>query len=61
MPELGPDSALTRSSIARSRPRVTEPAERLLAAILSADVAGYSRLMADDEDSTVRALRAWRE
>ena len=36
-------------------------AERRLAAILSADVAGYSRLMADDEDATVRALRATRE
>jgi class 3 adenylate cyclase len=36
-------------------------ADRRLAAILSADVAGYSRLMADDEDATVRTLRAWRE
>ncbi len=35
--------------------------ERRLAAILSADVAGYSRLMAEDEDGTVRTLRAWRE
>jgi adenylate cyclase len=31
-------------------------AERKLAAILSADVVGYSRLMAEDEDATVRAL-----
>ncbi|HEY8120858.1 MAG TPA: adenylate/guanylate cyclase domain-containing protein [Myxococcota bacterium] len=36
-------------------------ADRRLAAILSADVAGYSRLMADDEDATIRTLRAWRE
>ena len=28
--------------------------ERRLAAILSADVAGYSRLMGDDEAATVR-------
>ena len=35
--------------------------ERRLAAILSADIVGYSRLMADDEDSTVRTLRAYRE
>jgi TolB-like protein/class 3 adenylate cyclase/Flp pilus assembly protein TadD len=35
--------------------------ERRLLAILSGDVAGYSRLMADDEDATVRTLRAWRE
>ena len=38
-----------------------EPAERRLAAILSADVAGYSRLMAADEEATVRRLAAYRE
>jgi adenylate cyclase len=38
-----------------------ETGERRLAATLSADVAGYSRLMAHDEDATVRTLRAWRE
>ena len=32
-----------------------------LAAILSADVVGYSRLMAKDEVATVRTLAAWRE
>jgi len=32
-----------------------------LAAILSADVVGYSRLMAEDEVSTVRTLSAWRD
>jgi class 3 adenylate cyclase len=31
-------------------------AKRKLAAILSADAAGYSRLMADDEAETLRAL-----
>jgi adenylate cyclase len=35
--------------------------ERKLAAILSADVVGYSRLMAEDEDATVRTLAAYRE
>ena len=35
--------------------------ERKLAAILSADVVGYSRLMAEDEDATVRTLTAYRE
>ena len=35
--------------------------ERKLAAILSADVAGYSRLMAEDEEATVRTLTAYRE
>lgn len=34
---------------------------RRLAAILSADVKGYSRLMRDDEVSTVRRLDAYRE
>ena len=38
-----------------------EAPERRLVAILSADVAHYSRLMADDEDATVHTLRAWRE
>jgi adenylate cyclase len=35
--------------------------ERRLAAILSADVVGYSRLMAEDEDGTVRRLTDYRE
>ena len=35
--------------------------ERKLAAILSADVKGYSRLMAEDEVATVRTLTAYRE
>ena len=35
-------------------------AERRLAAILAADVAGYSRLMGDDEEGTLAALKACR-
>ncbi len=35
--------------------------ERRLSAILSADVAGYSRLMADDETTTIRDLHQCRE
>jgi adenylate cyclase len=35
--------------------------ERKLAAILSADVEGYSRLMGDDEAATVRTLTEYRE
>jgi TolB-like protein/class 3 adenylate cyclase len=35
--------------------------ERKLAAILAADVAGYSRLMGADEEGTLNALRAHRE
>lgn len=38
-----------------------EQAKRKLAAILSADVKGYSRLMEDDEEATVRTLTAYRE
>jgi class 3 adenylate cyclase len=36
----------------------TPPAERRLAAILAADVVGYSRLMGADEVGTLRALKA---
>ncbi len=35
--------------------------QRRLAAILSADVAGYSRLMAEDEQGTIQTLNAYRE
>jgi adenylate cyclase len=35
--------------------------ERRLAAILSADVKGYSRLMGDDDVATVETLTAYRE
>ena len=37
-----------------------ERVERRLAAILAADVAGYSRLMGDDEEGTLAALKAIR-
>jgi len=36
----------------------TERVERRLAAILAADVAGYSRLMGADEEDTLRRLKA---
>ena len=38
-----------------------EGVERRLAAILSADVVGYSHLMAEDEVATVRTLTVYRE
>jgi adenylate cyclase len=38
-----------------------ERVKRKLSAILSADVKGYSRLMADDEEATVRTINAYRE
>src|SRR5215471_4164641 len=37
------------------------PVERKLAAILSADVKGYSRLMGEDEVATIRTLTTYRE
>ena len=36
------------------------PIARRLAAILAADVAGYSRLMAEDEEATLRTLELYR-
>src|SRR4030066_935939 len=39
----------------------TQEVKRKLAAILSADVKGYSRLMGEDEKGTVRALNAYKE
>src|ERR671923_2762288 len=41
--------------------RVTTSMTRKLAAILSADVAGYSRLMGEDEEATIRTVTAYRE
>ena len=38
-----------------------KPVERELAAILSADVVGYSRLMAEDETGTICTLGAYPE
>ncbi len=35
--------------------------ERKLMAIFSADVQGYSRLMGEDEEATIRTLTAYRE
>jgi adenylate cyclase len=39
----------------------TEGFKRKLTAILSADVEGYSRLMGEDEDATIRTLTSYRE
>ena len=42
-------------------PVTEERAKRKLTAILSADVKGYSRLMGEDELSTVETLKGYRE
>ncbi len=39
----------------------TQDFKRKLTAILSADVKGYSRLMSEDEESTIRTITAYRE
>ena len=39
----------------------TEDFNRRLTAIFSADVKGYSRLMAEDEEAIVRTLTAYRK
>ncbi len=39
----------------------TEDSKRKLAAILSADVKEYSRLMSQDERGTIRTLTAYKE
>ena len=39
----------------------TEGFKRKLTAILSADVKGYSRLMGEDEEATVRTITEYRE
>src|SRR5438876_3406369 len=41
-------------------PMPTANVERKLTAILSADVKGYSRLMGEDEEATIRTLTAYR-
>jgi class 3 adenylate cyclase len=43
------------------RPQQEQRVERRLAAIFAANVAGYSRLMSQDEAGTLRALAAARE
>jgi TolB-like protein/class 3 adenylate cyclase len=42
-------------------PEIRERAERRLAAVLAADVAGYSRLMGADEEGTLHALKEHRQ
>ncbi len=55
--------ALRADPVARGEnlPLSSQTAEHRLAAILSADVVGYSRLMSEDEEATVRTLTEYRE
>lgn len=55
------DTADVRDSAGRAVQQAAPPSvKRKLAAILSADVKGYSRLMAADEEATLRTLNAYR-
>jgi len=47
-------------SLGRFRKTMQQPVERRLAAILAADVAGYSRLMGANEEGTLQALKGHR-
>src|SRR6185312_2312471 len=49
-----------RFAVGRAREMSEARVERRLAAILAVDVAGYSRLMGEDEEGTLAALRAVR-
>jgi adenylate cyclase len=40
---------------------VTQEFKRKLAAVFSADVAGYSRLMGEDEAATVKTLETYKQ
>src|SRR5215204_6841367 len=57
LPEVSLESLCARSLM----PSPAQPIERKLAAIFAADVAGYSRLMGEDEVGTLRTLAAHRE
>src|SRR5882672_11067015 len=58
-PRVAPDNPLPGGAMPEQTPSVGM--ERKLAAIFSTDVAGYSRLMGDDEAATIRTLTAYRE
>jgi class 3 adenylate cyclase len=52
--------ARVRSVLRRGAPEANPAQRRRIAAILAADVAGYSRLVGDDEEGTLARLRALR-
>jgi class 3 adenylate cyclase len=55
------EGAVIMASSDESAPPVTSEMTRRLAAILSADVVGYSRLMGEDEEATVRTGTVYRD
>jgi TolB-like protein/class 3 adenylate cyclase len=65
VPAEGPpctvDGTWAKLCLGREAPVSPERVERKLAAILAADVAGYSRLMGEDEEGTLARLKAHRK
>src|SRR6266478_6257240 len=62
-PDIGPQFCYMSIQFPRAWGCVlsSEPVERRLAAILAADVAGYSRLIGTDEEGTLAQLKAFRK
>jgi len=62
-PEIQRAESMIDAELRAKKELVMTPGElnRKLAAIFSADVAGYSRLMGDDEAATVRTITAYRQ
>ena len=58
--KTSPAQMLKLKGRAQADPSSREPAIRRLAAILAADVVGYSRMMGEDEGGTLGALKACR-
>jgi TolB-like protein/class 3 adenylate cyclase len=56
-----PEGSVIMASSDEPAPRATLGMTRRLAAILSADVVGYSRLMGEDEEATVRTVTVYRD
>ena len=54
------DAAMAEATPDRTPDKTTEDMQRRLAAIMSADAVGYSRLMGEDDVATVRTLSACR-
>src|SRR5262245_60175156 len=60
-PEAGPEAVLHGTRHAKFASQHAGPTmKRKIAAILAADVAGYSKLVAEDEEETLRRLAAYR-
>jgi class 3 adenylate cyclase len=57
----GTSVSLGRLFLLGSDPSNTQDFQRKLTAVLSADVAGYSRMMGEDEAATVKTLETYKQ